>query len=151
MLRRPGGRPAPENIAARRRVADGSRSLGLRTRVLPQAIAIAPCTTGISTGKLKGLIATTTPMRANLHRVDATRHTRAKRATVPTADRGQLAQHLDSTIDLCACIGEGLAQLGNDDIDKFITSLLESTAQFEHYRRPRLHPLCGPRPKGSPG
>jgi len=61
-FRTPRGRPAPENISARRKVAEGSRSLGLRTTVLPQAIAIALWTAGISTGKLNGLIATTTPM-----------------------------------------------------------------------------------------
>ena len=89
--------------------------------------------------------------KANLHRVNATRHARAERATVPTADRCQLAQHLDGTIDLSASIGEGLAQFGNHDIDKFMTGVLERTAQFEHYSRAILQPQCGPSRKGSAG
>ena len=82
--------------------------------------------------------------KANLHRVDATRYARAERAAIPAADRGQLAQHLDGPIDLGTGIGKCLAQLGNDDIDEFITGGPKRRAQFEHHGRAILQALCGP-------
>ena len=79
--------------------------------------------------------------KANLHRVDATRHTRAKRATVPTADRGQLAQHLDGAVNLSAGVCESLAEFGNDDVDELVTGALKGGAQVEHDGRASLQPL----------
>ena len=57
----PSGRPASRKRSARKTEALGSRSLGFSTTVLPQAIALAIIQSGTITGKLKGVIAATTP------------------------------------------------------------------------------------------
>ena len=49
------------SISARRREAEGSRSEGLRTKVLPQARATGNIHIGTMAGKLKGVMPATTP------------------------------------------------------------------------------------------
>ena len=60
-LRTPAGSPASSNSFARNTEALGSFSLGLSTTVLPHAMADAVIQSGTMIGKLKGVIAPTTP------------------------------------------------------------------------------------------
>src|SRR5215467_13280348 len=60
-LKTPGGRPASVNNSAIRMPADGSRSDGFSTNVLPQASAIGNIHIGTIAGKLNGVIPATTP------------------------------------------------------------------------------------------
>src|SRR3954465_14436731 len=60
-LSTPSGGPALMNSSAMRIGTDGSRSDGLRMKVLPQAIAGAHFHSGIMAGELKGGVAATPP------------------------------------------------------------------------------------------
>ena len=60
-LNTPSGRPASFRSAARTSDAEGSRSEGLRTNVLPQTIAIGNIHSGTIAGKLNGVMPATTP------------------------------------------------------------------------------------------
>ena len=60
-LKTPSGRPASLSSSADQSDADGSFSDGLRTNVLPQAIAGAHIHIGTIAGKLNGVIPATTP------------------------------------------------------------------------------------------
>ena len=60
-LKTPSGRPASFQSSAIRIDADGSRSLGLRTNVFPQAIATGNIHIGTMAGKLNGVMPATTP------------------------------------------------------------------------------------------
>ena len=60
-LKTPSGSPASAHSSARIKAADGSRSLGLSTKVLPQAIATGNIHIGTIAGKLNGVIPTHTP------------------------------------------------------------------------------------------
>ena len=60
-LNTPSGRPASAHSSATSWDADGSRSLGLRTKVFPQAIATGCIHIGTITGKLNGVIPAHTP------------------------------------------------------------------------------------------
>src|SRR6516164_6209118 len=55
------GRPVCSRSSKARRMLSGTRSLGLSTKVLPQAIAYGRNQKGIIAGKLKGAMAATTP------------------------------------------------------------------------------------------
>src|ERR1022692_152753 len=57
----PSGRPASDHSSAISTEGDGSRSEGLRMNVLPQAMATGYIHIGTITGKLNGVIPTTTP------------------------------------------------------------------------------------------
>jgi len=57
----PGGRPASAIRSATRIAADGSFSLGLRMKLLPQAMAIGNIHSGTMAGKLNGVMPATTP------------------------------------------------------------------------------------------
>src|SRR2546423_7163370 len=60
-LNTPSGRPASAQSSATSWDADGSRSLGLRTKVFPHAIATGYIHIGTIAGKLNGVIPATTP------------------------------------------------------------------------------------------
>ena len=60
-LKTPSGRPASRHSSAMSSDADGSRSDGLSTNALPQAIAIGNIHMGTMAGKLNGVIPATTP------------------------------------------------------------------------------------------
>ena len=60
-VKTPSGSPASFHSCARKSEADGSFSLGLSTKALPQAMALAHIHSGTMTGKLKGVIPATTP------------------------------------------------------------------------------------------
>jgi hypothetical protein len=60
-LKTPSGTPASWRSWARKREAEGSFSDGLRTNVLPQAMALANIHIGTMAGKLKGVMPATTP------------------------------------------------------------------------------------------
>src|SRR5882757_4515601 len=60
-LNTPSGRPACCQSRAIYSEADGSRSLGLSTNVLPQAMATGCIHMGTITGKLNGVMPATTP------------------------------------------------------------------------------------------
>ncbi|MNH28629.1 hypothetical protein D3C79_888110 [compost metagenome] len=60
-LNTPSGRPASLSRRAISRLADGSRSEGLRTKVLPVARAIGIIHSGTITGKLNGVMPAHTP------------------------------------------------------------------------------------------
>ena len=60
-LNTPSGSPASASSSAIRSEADGSFSDGLRTNVLPAAIAIGNIHIGTMAGKLNGVIPATTP------------------------------------------------------------------------------------------
>src|SRR5579871_5176889 len=60
-LNTPGGNPASLNNSAMRIPADGSRSEGLSTKVLPQASAIGNIHIGTIAGKLNGVMPAHTP------------------------------------------------------------------------------------------
>src|SRR5258708_21564602 len=60
-LKTPSGSPASLSIPARRSDALGSRSLGFRTKVLPQARAMGNIHMGTMAGKLEGGVPATTP------------------------------------------------------------------------------------------
>src|SRR5919202_2918016 len=60
-LNTPSGRPASAHSSATSSDADGSRSLGLSTNVLPQAIATGCIHIGTITGKLNGVMPAHTP------------------------------------------------------------------------------------------
>src|SRR5690606_29006229 len=64
-LSTPGGRPASCSNSAIKSTADGLRSDGLSTKVLPQAIAMGYIHRGTMAGKLKGVIPATTPSGRN--------------------------------------------------------------------------------------
>src|ERR1700682_2525007 len=61
-LNTPSGRPASSSNSAMRRLMLGSRSEGLRMKVLPQASATGNIHIGTIAGKLKGVIPAQTPM-----------------------------------------------------------------------------------------
>src|SRR3954453_16301433 len=60
-LKTPGGRPASSSSSAMRNPADGSRSEGFSTNVLPQASATGNIHIGTITGKLNGVMPAQTP------------------------------------------------------------------------------------------
>ena len=60
-MKTPSGSPASFHSWARNSEADGSFSLGLRMKALPQAIALAHIHSGTMTGKLNGVMPATTP------------------------------------------------------------------------------------------
>src|SRR3990172_9199532 len=60
-LNTPSGRPASFHRSASRSEAPGSFSEGLRTNVLPHAIAFAHIHSGTIAGKLKGVMPAATP------------------------------------------------------------------------------------------
>ena len=60
-LKTPGGRPASVSNSAMRRPGEGSRSDGLRTKVLPQASATGNIHIGTIAGKLNGVMPAHTP------------------------------------------------------------------------------------------
>ena len=60
-LKTPSGRPASGHSRATRSDTDGSRSLGLSTNALPQAIATGCIHIGTMIGKLNGVIPAATP------------------------------------------------------------------------------------------
>ncbi len=60
-LRTPAGAPASIISSARRTGTDGSRSEGLRMKVLPTAMATPNIHIGIMAGKLNGVMPATTP------------------------------------------------------------------------------------------
>ena len=60
-LKTPSGSPASCHICAISIEAEGSRSLGLSTKVLPQAIATGNIHIGTIAGKLNGVMPATTP------------------------------------------------------------------------------------------
>ena len=60
-MKTPAGSPASAHISASSTEADGSRSLGLRTKVFPQAIATGNIHIGTIAGKLNGVMPATTP------------------------------------------------------------------------------------------
>ena len=60
-VKTPSGRPASFQSSARKSAAEGSFSLGLSTKLLPQAMALAHIQSGTMTGKLKGVTPATTP------------------------------------------------------------------------------------------
>src|SRR3954451_11926263 len=60
-LKTPSGSPACCHSSASLIEAEGSRSLGLRTKVLPHAIATGNIHMGTMAGKLNGVIPATTP------------------------------------------------------------------------------------------
>jgi hypothetical protein len=61
-LNTPGGRPASASSCAVKLAHDGSRSLGLRMKVFPHAIAIGYIHIGTIAGKLNGVMPATTPI-----------------------------------------------------------------------------------------
>jgi hypothetical protein len=60
-LNTPFGRPACVSNSAMNRLGEGSRSLGLRMKVLPVASAIGNIHIGTMQGKLNGVMPATTP------------------------------------------------------------------------------------------
>ena len=60
-LNTPSGRPACCQSSASSNDADGSRSLGLRMKALPQAMATGNIHMGTMAGKLNGVMPATTP------------------------------------------------------------------------------------------
>ena len=60
-VKTPSGRPASFHSSARNSEADGSFSLGLSTKALPQAMALAHIHSGTIAGKLNGVMPATTP------------------------------------------------------------------------------------------
>src|SRR3982074_952613 len=66
-LNTPSGKPASFNNAAMRSDADGSRSDGFSTNVLPHASATGNIHIGTMTGKLNGVIPAQTPSRWRRH------------------------------------------------------------------------------------
>src|SRR5918993_5077810 len=60
-LKMPSGRPASAYSSATRADTDGSRSDGLSTKALPQAMAIGCIHIGTMIGKLNGVIPAATP------------------------------------------------------------------------------------------
>src|SRR5262245_18819509 len=60
-LKTPSGTPASVSSSASRIDVEGSFSLGFNTNVLPHAIAVASIHNGTITGKLNGVMPTTTP------------------------------------------------------------------------------------------
>src|SRR5690606_11162923 len=60
-LKTPSGRPASASSSAKRTDADGPRSDGLSTKVLPQASATGNIQHGTIIGKLNGVMPATTP------------------------------------------------------------------------------------------
>src|ERR1700712_414490 len=57
----PAGKPASDQSWARNSADDGSFSLGLSTKALPQAMALAHIHSGTMAGKLNGVMPATTP------------------------------------------------------------------------------------------
>ena len=60
-VKTPSGRPASFHSSAMNSEAEGSFSLGLSTKALPQAMALAHIHSGTMAGKLKGVMPATTP------------------------------------------------------------------------------------------
>ena len=60
-MKTPSGSPARRHRSATSSDADGSRSLGLSTKVLPHAIATGNIHIGTIAGKLNGVMPATTP------------------------------------------------------------------------------------------
>ena len=60
-LNTPSGRPACLSSSAMKRLGEGSRSLGLRMKQLPVAMASGAIHIGTMKGKLKGVMPATTP------------------------------------------------------------------------------------------
>ncbi|MNN49018.1 hypothetical protein D3C81_1635220 [compost metagenome] len=68
-LSTPGGMPASRASSTRRMVTSGSCSDGLRTKVLPVAMAIGNIHSGIIAGKLNGVMPAQTPIGCSMVKV----------------------------------------------------------------------------------
>ena len=120
-LKTPSGRPACCHSSATSSDAEGSRSLGLRTKALPQAIATGCIHIGTITGKLNGVMPATTPSGSRNEYVstsggDLVREVAFEQMRYAAGELDDLepAQHL------AAGVGEDLAVLAGDQLGQLV-------------------------------
>ena len=96
--------------------AEGSRSHGLSTNVLPQAIATGNIHIGTIAGKLNGVIPATTPSGSRKEKVSTP--VEIGRSSRPSAGSGcpRELDHLEAALDLAQRVGEHLAVLVGDHL-----------------------------------
>ena len=112
-LSTPAGSPASINSSASRIGTDGSRSDGLRMKVLPQAIAGANFHIGIIAGKLNGVMPATTPSGWRMRiEVDAGAGAFGVFALQQMRNAAGELDHFEAALDVALGVGEGLAVLG---------------------------------------
>ena len=115
-LNTPSGRPASASHSATSSDADGSRSDGLSTKVLPQAIAIGHIHIGHHRGEVErrdpGADAQRLAQRVH---VGVGRHLLGVRALEQMRDAARELDDLETAGDLTERVGDHLAVLGADD------------------------------------
>ena len=132
-LKTPSGRPASAYSSAMKFDADGSRSDGLSTNVLPVAIAIGCIHIGTITGKLNGVIPAQTPSGwRKRERVDAGGDLVGVLALEQLRDAARELGDLHAADDLALGVLDDLAVLGGDDPREVVEVLLDEVAEREH-------------------
>jgi hypothetical protein len=116
---------------------DGSRSEGLRMKEFPQAMATGYIHMGTITGKLNGVIPTTTPSGWRIE--DASTPFETSSGELPLQQvrhpAGEL-HHLDATGHLAAGVLEDLAVLGSDQPGEVVTVPVGQLPEGEQDPRP---------------
>ncbi len=113
--------------------ADGSFSLGLSTTVLPQAMAEATIHSGTITGKLKGVIAATTPTGCLTECTSTTaRDLLAALALEKVHESGRELDVLDAARHFAGGIPRAPCVLGGDDRGELGRALLQQLAQAKN-------------------
>ena len=145
-LKTPSGRPASAHSSARTIAAEGSRSLGLRTNVLPQAIATGNIHIGTIAGKLNGVMPTQTPSGSRNEYRSTPVETCAEKS--PFSSCGM--PHANSTTSSPRCtsparVAEHLAVLVGDRLgdppDVGVDQLAEGEQHLGALAQRRLRPL----------
>ena len=104
-LNTPGGRPASASSCAMKFAADGSRSLGFNTNVLPHAIAIGNIHIGTIAGKLNGVMPATTPSGWRIEYVSTSVETFSLNSPFDeVGDAARELDHLEAALDLAVRI-----------------------------------------------
>ena len=144
-LKTPSGRPASLSISASRMEELGSRSQGLRTKVLPQAMAMGNIQSGTMAGKLKGVMPATTPSGWRMdQRVDAGADLLGVFAFEELRDAGGELDVFKAARGFALGVGEDFAVLAVDECGDFVDALLEDFAEAEEHACAAERWLRGP-------
>ena len=132
-LNTPAGKPASWNSSKTSIEAEGSRSDGFSTKVLPQAMATGYIHIGTMAGKLKGVMPATTPsgwrsdqefdLRADIAAVLALQEMRNAAGEI---------DHVDAAGELPCGVVMGLAVLPRDGVDDLVGVAIEQLLEAEH-------------------
>ena len=116
-LKTPGGSPASVNSSAMRKPAEGSRSDGFSTKVLPQASATGNIHIGTIAGKLNGVMPAQTPSGWRTDQLSMPRPTCSVNSPFDQMrDAAGELDDLDAAHHLAGGVGQDLAVLLGDQL-----------------------------------